>query len=62
MSDKEKQAEILSLEFNRLMELAKANGINLDELPPLSDEDRDVLDTALHNARRTRKFSIPDPK
>ena len=52
--------EELRRQHQELLEDAKKRGYDIDKLPPLSDQDRDELETAIHNASRTGKFVIPE--
>ena len=40
---------------------AKAQGYDIDKLAPLTEQERDELETVIHNANRTGKFDW-DPK
>ena len=58
--NKKLSLEELRNQHQELLEDAKRRGYDIDKLPPLSEQDRDELETAIHNASRTGKFVLPE--
>lgn len=54
----EDKLEAMRKSHQEFMKMAKEKGYDIEKLPPLSEQERDELDTAIHNMNRTKKWQI----
>ncbi len=58
--NKKVSLEELRRNHEEFLEKMRQRGYDIEKLPPLSEQDRDELETAVHNASRTGKFVLPE--
>ena len=61
-NDKNLTIEELRKRHEEFLAMVKARGYDIDKLAPLTEQERDELDTAIHNANRTGKFDWDEKK
>jgi hypothetical protein len=61
-NDKKLTIDELRKRHQELLAKLKAQGYDLDKLAPLTEQERDELETISHNAHRTGKFDWDEKK
>jgi len=56
MSDQIEKVKEIRRKHEEFLEKMKQRGYDVDNLPPLTEQQRDELDMAIHNAKRSGKF------